>query len=721
MALIKFLLLLLSNVLIVSSASATDSLLSVSEDYLFAGEFALAIQSADSVIEFAAAENVADLYFDALNQKGFILTRMGMYDSAFRVHNAVLESSIDQNRPLLEFKTRYYIGVTTLFIDELEDAKRLFTEAVDFFFVDDRKFPGFLGRSLTNLAFISFRQNDFRKARQYLESSSHYLNTKDLEVYHASNLSLMAIIAFLEGDSPLAEKRYKESLKIYETNGRRLNLSGNYLGLAMIAQEKGEWTVAEMYLDKAEIAAKSGYMGRELVSVYEQKFIFLSEKDAYKEAVDVLLKKEYLEDSIRGSEQLLRIAKLEMTTDQELEELKVSMLQRQLIAEKQNNKLQKVWIFIVVIISLYLLGFLLVYRKLVKDKNRSQDEMIGKNIELAAKNQQLAKAQKVIIQSEKMALLGRISAGIAHELNTPVSAIKGNLELIESLQRQELQRLQELANDVTPEQIIDILSIIKESIKSANTMLDPKQTRERRSHIEKYFNDVAIENKDSVVDYFTEMGIEEDLHRYVTVYSHKRNVELLDLATSINSRVFSTYTAMTATDKAMKILSGFKTYSFKRGWKEVKPINLQKSFGLMLQLHKGDLRNITLKQAFEGDLFIEGIQDELDQVWTNLITNSVHAMEYEGSLSVEMKGLSDTVSVSIEDTGGGVVLPENQDIFEPFFTTKAEGEGSGLGLDISKQIVKNHNGSITWENTELGARFTVVLPRKLDKSIGQNV
>jgi two-component system NtrC family sensor kinase len=380
-----------------------------------------------------------------------------------------------------------------------------------------------------------------------------------------------------------------------------------------------------------------------------------------------------------------------------------------------------VWIFIVVIISLYLLGFLLVYRKLVKDKNRSQDEMIGKNIELAAKNQQLAKAQKVIIQSEKMALLGRISAGIAHELNTPVSAIKGNLELIESLQRQELQRLQELANDVTPEQIIDILSIIKESIKSANTMLDPKQTRERRSHIEKYFNDVAIENKDSVVDYFTEMGIEEDLHRYVTVYSHKRNVELLDLATSINSRVFSTYTAMTATDKAMKILSGFKTYSFKRGWKEVKPINLQKSFGLMLQLHKGDLRNITLKQAFEGDLFIEGIQDELDQVWTNLITNSVHAMEYEGSLSVEMKGLSDTVSVSIEDTGGGVVLPENQDIFEPFFTTKAEGEGSGLGLDISKQIVKNHNGSITWENTELGARFTVVLPRKLDKSIGQNV
>lgn len=179
----------------------------------------------------------------------------------------------------------------------------------------------------------------------------------------------------------------------------------------------------------------------------------------------------------------------------------------------------------------------------------------------------------------------------------------------------------------------------------------------------------------------------------------------------------SVNTATFATEKALKILASFKTYSYKRGWKNLKTINLSSSIDVMLDLYKNDLKNIQVVKTQEGDSQIEGIQDELDQVWTNLISNAVYAMTSKGNLKIHIKGLDNAVSVSIEDTGGGIDVASNHDIFEPFFTTKPEGEGSGLGLDIVKQIVKNHFGSISWKNTDKGVIFTVVLPRSLDKSL----
>jgi signal transduction histidine kinase len=106
---------------------------------------------------------------------------------------------------------------------------------------------------------------------------------------------------------------------------------------------------------------------------------------------------------------------------------------------------------------------------------------------------------------------------------------------------------------------------------------------------------------------------------------------------------------------------------------------------------------------------LTGSEDEIVQVFNNLIGNSLQAMNFNGKLSIALTQDNKNIKVTITDSGGGVQSGD-QDIFEPFFTTKERGEGTGLGLNISKVIVQKHNGDIYWENVGSGARFTFKLP-----------
>ncbi|MEO0948456.1 MAG: ATP-binding protein, partial [Cyanobacteria bacterium J06641_5] len=110
---------------------------------------------------------------------------------------------------------------------------------------------------------------------------------------------------------------------------------------------------------------------------------------------------------------------------------------------------------------------------------------------------------------------------------------------------------------------------------------------------------------------------------------------------------------------------------------------------------------------------IEGYPDELLQVWTNLIHNGVQAMEGRGTLTISTDTNSDRVTVVVQDSGAGIEPAVQDRIFDPFFTTKSQGQGSGLGLSIAKEIVEKHRGQITLSSQPGQTEFTVVLPLKL--------
>jgi signal transduction histidine kinase len=104
-------------------------------------------------------------------------------------------------------------------------------------------------------------------------------------------------------------------------------------------------------------------------------------------------------------------------------------------------------------------------------------------------------------------------------------------------------------------------------------------------------------------------------------------------------------------------------------------------------------------------------QDEINQVWTNLIQNALQAMEQGGTLTLEATTDEQNITIYVSDTGEGIEPNIIENIFEPFFTTKKQGEGSGLGLDIVKKIIDKHNGQISVQSElGVGTTFKIIIP-----------
>ncbi len=397
----------------------------------------------------------------------------------------------------------------------------------------------------------------------------------------------------------------------------------------------------------------------------------------------------------------------------EIERQKFDYLQNQLTAQKKSNQIQKVWIFLVILISVYLLGFVVVFRRLISQKNKTQKMLESKNRELIDKRDEITETQNRLIQSEKMALLGRLSAGIAHEINSPIGALKGNIELLEHVHGREVEKWLETAKFLKKEIFENLFELIEEAQKQQTVILSFKEENKLKKSISKFFSEVDIENKDDIIDVFTSLKVSENLNRFDALYSHEFNTNILDLALYITNRLSAVMTAKTALKQAETILSSFRTYSFHRGWEDFQVFNISENIDTIISLHKNRLNGITVEKIDKGDTNLNGIADELNQVWSNLISNAAQAMNDNGVLTIRINGTKDRVNLEFEDTGGGIHLKNGEDIFEPFFTTKMEGEGSGLGLDISRQIIVKHNGTIHWKNTSNGALFEISLPKNI--------
>lgn len=124
--------------------------------------------------------------------------------------------------------------------------------------------------------------------------------------------------------------------------------------------------------------------------------------------------------------------------------------------------------------------------------------------------------------------------------------------------------------------------------------------------------------------------------------------------------------------------------------------------------------NVTLDIFCEQWIVIEGNEDQLQQVFTNLIMNAKNAMPQGGSITIHVKSKADTIEIVVSDTGIGISENNLSQIFEPFFTTRSAGKGTGLGLAICKQIIQEHGGTINVESIlNQGTTFIITLPKNV--------
>lgn len=338
-------------------------------------------------------------------------------------------------------------------------------------------------------------------------------------------------------------------------------------------------------------------------------------------------------------------------------------------------------------------------------------------VRLLQRNRELERAnleqELMLRQSEKLATLGRLSAGVAHELNNPAAAVqRGAAQLGGSLAH--LARTQfELGGTRLAEG--DLLTLAAGDPARRGLPpegLDPLERSDRESEIEEILEAAGIDDAWDLAPSLVGLGFEP--------------AAVAALANTVPAEAFARAVASFTADHAARtllaeigagaeriseIVAALKTYTYMdRTPRQL--VDLHEGLDttlVMLRSRLGD--GVVVRRDYQPDLPpIEAFGGELNQLWTNLIDNAVDAMDGRGELQLCTRSDGDQVVVEITDSGSGIPPEIEANIFDPFFTTKQVGRGTGLGLNISRNIVEKHGGEIGVRSRPGETRFTVRLP-----------
>ncbi len=351
-------------------------------------------------------------------------------------------------------------------------------------------------------------------------------------------------------------------------------------------------------------------------------------------------------------------------------------------------------------------------RKRVEEEIRYfNEELVNQKENLEALVDNLTQTQEQLVHSEKMAALGQLIAGVAHEINTPLGAIKASIgNLHDSLDKALAELPMFLENQST-----ESLKLFNQVLLLSSDQSDSLTSREKRrirKELEKQLESEGVESFVNIADMLIYLNIHKEINDLMPMLKTPDVFDILQSARNFVSILKNSNTISLATDKAAKVVFALKKYAHRDLVEEKIPADVLDGLETVLTLYHNQLKHgVEVIKNYETLPIINCYPDDLNQVWTNLIHNSIQAMDQKGILTITAKHGDQYIFVSFADNGCGIE-PDIQDkIFDPFFTTKKQGEGSGLGLDIVKKIVEKHGGIVTF-TSELGKGtvFTVKLP-----------
>jgi PAS domain S-box-containing protein len=338
------------------------------------------------------------------------------------------------------------------------------------------------------------------------------------------------------------------------------------------------------------------------------------------------------------------------------------------------------------------------------------------NSELFQTLHQLQTAQRELVQSEKMVALGQLVAGVAHEINTPLGAIRSSVENITDFLSENLEQLPAFFQRLSQERQQDFFALLQQSTQQS-TLLSSKEKRQIKRTLNRQLESEGIENADTIADTLVDLGVSNNIERFLPLLKDSESKMLLNTAYQLASLQKSAQTITTATDRAAKVVFALKTYARHDSRAKKVRANLIDGIETVFTLYHNQLKQgVEVIRNYEFEFpSIRCYPDELNQVWTNLLHNALQAMDNRGVLKIDVKSQQAQVLISITDSGKGIPVEVMPRIFEPFFTTKPPGEGSGLGLDIVKKIIEKHEGTIKVKSVPGETTFTVSLPLDLNE------
>ncbi|MBZ5512409.1 MAG: cyclic nucleotide-binding domain-containing protein [Acidobacteriia bacterium] len=346
-------------------------------------------------------------------------------------------------------------------------------------------------------------------------------------------------------------------------------------------------------------------------------------------------------------------------------------------------------------------------------------ELVQKMPELAKRlvgvmSDRIREVTRIEQQRDRLAALGKLSAGLAHELNNPASAAKRAASQLRDI----LNRIRDASHELGRRELTPAQKAEIEKLEASLTTLDgpPPDAltiRDLEEQIESWLHghgqndlwqlpsDLASKNIKPAVLESLFATLDPDTARAALV----RIAASLEVATLLNE-------IESSTSRISELVLAIKEYTF-MDQAPLQNVDIVKSLENTLTIlnHKLKRRAVVVRREYEQvSLLVNSFGSELNQVWTNIIDNAIDAMGGNGELRVRTYREDTCVVVEIGDNGPGIPPEIKPRIFEPFFTTKGVGEGTGLGLDTVQRIVRKHRGNIQVTSKPGDTRFQVWLP-----------
>ncbi len=335
---------------------------------------------------------------------------------------------------------------------------------------------------------------------------------------------------------------------------------------------------------------------------------------------------------------------------------------------------------------------------------------------VALMSDRVREGTRVQEQREKMMALGKLSAGLAHELNNPSAAIGRAAADLSARLRESNRRVLAIAgHGLSLEQMQAVISLRDLGSGNGGTLSTLERGR-REDELADWLDELEIEDGWVLAEALVEAGL--DLERLQSACEGLPSAAMGDVLAWIESGLAARQLldqVGTAAERITELVHAVKAYSHMDQSPDQQVVDVHQGIDQTLTIlgHKLRAKNLTVERRFGSDVpEVPLYPSEINQVWTNLLDNAIDAVESGGLLAVETSADLCSVFVTVVDNGPGISEDDQKRIFEPFFTTKPVGEGTGLGLDIVHRIVLQHQGEVDLASEPGRTAFTVRLPRE---------